>query len=574
MIALQILLLIARGGALRSLSGLFSQLNLLSPLRLPGSSVSVATPHIKAPLPQQFDVVVVGGGITGLAAALALRERGARVAILEQDVNPSQFDPDRGEVCFVDGRGKLVMEQLGLSSALALAGIAQSDIRVASVSTRGVTAATKLPSQVLSTTAKATNPPNELGPRWIARETLVSILDAAVASTAASEDPLRPAITRRYGCSLEELKLASAAKGWSLSVTSENAMGSGAREVLSAKLVVGTDGMRSAVRETLGRIAGEGMFAVVERKAASSGLVQKLLKLPPSFALSADGSQLLEPSVSYSVRSAPGVQPSLQLWMLPAEGGRTAQLITDPDHPVCQATSATAVAAYLRKAFPHLPLGAAQLGTDELARFAASAGYRFPPPQHCTHGALTCGEQVGAVLAGDALHAFPPDLGQGVNAGLQDVAALASALDAHGVAFGAQAEAAAAARTAGTPRPGGLARALARYGIARAKEAAALTKLVQLGFPLQYSQAVRAGWLRRLAWRANFHLRLFLAQRIGPRLNFYPSIWALVQNPNLSYSAILRAAHATTRSIIVLFALGVLFLAGAAKVATLALKVA
>ena len=37
--------------------------------------------------------------------------------------------------------------------------------------------------------------------------------------------------------------------------------------------------------------------------------------------------------------------------------------------------------------------------------------------------------QAGVVLVGDAIHAFPPDIGQGVNSALSDVVMLGEALD-------------------------------------------------------------------------------------------------------------------------------------------------
>ncbi|HWQ14227.1 MAG TPA: FAD-dependent oxidoreductase [Roseiflexaceae bacterium] len=45
--------------------------------------VAFPTPDPARPLPERADVAVVGGGITGLAAALALARRGASVAVLE-----------------------------------------------------------------------------------------------------------------------------------------------------------------------------------------------------------------------------------------------------------------------------------------------------------------------------------------------------------------------------------------------------------------------------------------------------------------------------------------------------------
>ena len=533
-----------------------------------------------------YDAVVVGAGPTGLAAALLLRERGARVAVVEREADPARFDPERAEVCLVDGRGGVVFEQLGLCSQLAAVGVAQRDLRTASVTAQeGVSAPSRLPTVRLEPTQPADA---RAGAYWIPREALVGIFDQAVAATApAADDPRRPPIVRLYGRELGALALASAETGWALNLTAaagaRGADGGGdaddggdsQTEQVIAKLVIGTDGMRSAVRETLRAVARAGglgdSFSVVSRRAASAGLRQKLLKLPPSFALSPDGATMPERDVSYAIVSATGVAPELRLWMLPqarGERGRTAQLITGADHLIWARRTADDAARFLADAFPHVPIGPAQVGEDEMRRFAESAGTLLPNPQHCTHAALTCGALVGAALAGDALHAFPPDLGQGVNAGLQDVAALASCLDDHGVTFRAQPPAAPSDVGAqAARRPDALACALARYGISRAKEAAALTKLVQLGHPLQYSQAVPFGAIRRAAWRANFGARLALARTLGPRLNFFPSVFALVQNPRLSYSEVLRLAHATTRSMLVLAALSALVLAGAHRLA-------
>jgi 2-polyprenyl-6-methoxyphenol hydroxylase-like FAD-dependent oxidoreductase len=52
-----------------------------------------------------------------------------------------------------------------------------------------------------------------------------------------------------------------------------------------------------------------------------------------------------------------------------------------------------------------------------------------------THGNTEIPETATAtsavVLVGDAVHAFPPDLGQGVNSALEDVFALHRALERH-----------------------------------------------------------------------------------------------------------------------------------------------
>jgi 2-polyprenyl-6-methoxyphenol hydroxylase-like FAD-dependent oxidoreductase len=65
---------------------------------------------------------------------------------------------------------------------------------------------------------------------------------------------------------------------------------------------------------------------------------------------------------------------------------------------------------------------------DEWDRFAESEGTRFPPCQLCP-AMYTSNGQSAIVLVGDAVHSFPPDVGEGINCALGDVAALDDAME-------------------------------------------------------------------------------------------------------------------------------------------------
>jgi hypothetical protein len=136
---------------------------------------------------------------------------------------------------------------------------------------------------------------------------------------------------------------------------------------------------------------------------------------------------------------------------------RPANLITFADHEVWRIRDPAQMYDYLGAQFPQLDFRALVAPAD-MAAYVASAGGTFPAPQACgrlafalpaSSGAAAPAEREGApggagpllqgdggggavVLLGDAAHAFPPDLGQGANAALQDVAVLREALDASG----------------------------------------------------------------------------------------------------------------------------------------------
>ena len=70
------------------------------------------------------------------------------------------------------------------------------------------------------------------------------------------------------------------------------------------------------------------------------------------------------------------------------------------------------------------------LPDSEWERFISEDGTMFPHCQYTNGIALsTVDKNSAVVLIGDALHSYPPDIGQGVNSGLADVVALGKALE-------------------------------------------------------------------------------------------------------------------------------------------------
>lgn len=59
---------------------------------------------------------------------------------------------------------------------------------------------------------------------------------------------------------------------------------------------------------------------------------------------------------------------------------------------------------------------------EEFERFATTEGLQLPPCQYSPEiYSVSRDSQAAVILVGDAVHTFPPDLGEGVNSGLEDV---------------------------------------------------------------------------------------------------------------------------------------------------------
>eukprot|EP00277_Geminigera_cryophila_P038693 CAMPEP_0173106988 /NCGR_PEP_ID=MMETSP1102-20130122/41456_1 /TAXON_ID=49646 /ORGANISM="Geminigera sp., Strain Caron Lab Isolate" /LENGTH=223 /DNA_ID=CAMNT_0014004385 /DNA_START=168 /DNA_END=840 /DNA_ORIENTATION=- len=187
---------------------------------------------------------------------------------------------------------------------------------------------------------------------------------------------------------------------------------------------------------------------------------------------------------------------------------------------------------------------------EELERFAKSTGGRFPLPQTTKGGAMWTNKpsNVGVVLLGDALHAFPPDLGQGVNSALKDVSLLGDGLrnaTTNSVKEGTTSGGYSFGNDNGRDKLGS---ALRSYEIEATGEATALVRLMQLGSPYQYNQPGFRAQVAAKLMAANLLLRLVLSQIpfLGNTI-FFPQIAMLSQlSGSISYREMLSRAHRTS----------------------------
>lgn len=168
----------------------------------------------------------------------------------------------------------------------------------------------------------------------------------------------------------------------------------------------------------------------------------KVIQMPPGFSIpDADGSRVpTESERTYAIRGVNnGFRNYVSLGFLPVKDPsmvRPANVITRPNHEVWGLEDGPSAKEWFQKAFPRLNWEE-YVDDKEWERFAKAKGTSFPYCQFSPGLAVTSPDATnGVVLVGDACHAFPPDIGQGINAGLCDVVALDRSLRGKDVVSG------------------------------------------------------------------------------------------------------------------------------------------
>lgn len=505
-------------------------LALIVPCYIRGSLVLCLA--LASPRQATKEAVVVGAGPAGLTSALVLaRRHGYQVVVLEANTEIDVYDPTKAYPFLIRERGqKLTRLFDDLQQTLEDNGI-------------GVEGATKMisvpadPDEILDTTPKEITIFVPKGKNyWLRRHEFLRIL----LDTVAKEEN----ITLMKGVECESVRPIqdSLVEVRATKILSQE---KGTKEVVTIQspLVIACDGMKSKVRESLAQSkspfvgwenANPDGFQIKKWNSPSTGLKFKTIHINADAKVPVgDGTYYEIPfgvQTFHTIRSRHAKDPKkfISLGLLPAKKAptRTFNVIRDDEHEIWSIKDGQALREWFADSFPRFDFSSnsSLVAQEEFDRFASVEGLRLPLCQRSPELYVASPNANSAiVLVGDAVHCFPPDLGEGVNSGLEDVLALDQALSEH------------------PDKVGDMARA---YAAARKLESEALVRMVRFGAPFQYGQFGGMTSVKRTLWTVNFFGRMLLNKLtfgISPR-----PVFVEVGDGYKSYSSVMRKADRLT----------------------------
>jgi 2-polyprenyl-6-methoxyphenol hydroxylase-like FAD-dependent oxidoreductase len=502
-------------------------------------ALSTATPSASDTTNRKKHAVVIGAGPAGLCSALVLAQRhNYDVTVLESSQRTDVYDPTKAYPFLIRERGQKLTRLFD--------GI-QGDLEANGIAVEGATEMVSIPADPNAVVDTSPKPINFFVPQgrnfWIRRHEFIRILLNNGAKErnikvlngieCTSVHPINDDSCIRI-CAIQKEQYNNEQEETTTPVTFESS------------LVIACDGMKSIVRTSLedpssqfgkwenGNPKG---FRFKKWETPSTGLKFKTIHINSNAKVPVgDGTEYEIPfgvQTFHTIRSRHAKDPRkfISLGLLPSKAAptRTLNVIRDDSHEIWSIRDGNQLREWFADSFPRFDFSSnsSLVEQAEFDRFASVEGLRLPlcqySPELYVASPSTSNGAAAVLLVGDAAHCFPPDLGEGVNSGLEDVLALDDALTNH---------------------PNNVADMARDYAKQRGPESKAIVRMVRFGAPFQYGQFGGMTSVKKACWVLNFMGRMLLHKMtfgLSPR-----PVFVEVSDGYKKYSSVMRRADTLT----------------------------